>query len=1011
MTLAEILAKIGIVKNETITDANTASRVGQALEDLAKYIPTTNETNASIAKIINDSTDQGAVAPADTDVLNLGKGLSSNKWSILNFKNWLSTLYLKLDQIVPQSIGTSLKRLTKLWATDAEFTNMPTVGGNPMIGTGAQTLTTIQQDQIRVNTGTASSLEVRYTTSSAGNKFVKEAYISGSGVNPAKIYYISTVCRQHVTYQNGIQVTEANPDFSNPVQVIDFINKTELSLSGVIACSNVAGTITLKIILNWDVILIGTRTLNLQFIFNTLSYKLENSPTIYSNVNTNNILTNTTSIADLNIVLANKTYLKTFDKVGSKFIKEAYISGTGINPAKIYYISLVCRQHATYDTGIQVTEAKQDFSIPATIIDNIFKTEAVMSGIITLTNTAKTISLQLLLDWEAFIIGSNSGGTLKFVFNELAYKIENSPTIYSYVNISNAAGNATLIPGISTVLANKTFLKTFDQTAGIFIKEAYISGSGINPAKIYYLSLVARQHATYGNSIYFTEANPDFSSPVTILSVSNRTETSLSGIITLINTAKTISLQLLLDWEAFIIGSNSGGSLKYVFNELAYKIENAPAIYTSINISSIGVPRLTIPSNIYAVVGYELNLFYDALILGTDSGIKSPKEYGVEIICAKGLSKERNWSLTPLIADIGTTVLTVNIYNSNHIVIQTKTVNLVVISATPPTSVKNVVNIGDSLTGNTPITQTIRDNFVSLGSNIPIFRGFIGTSPNNHQGAGGWAFKDYSGVGRNFYKFITSGATTGVFGSIYSNNGSQFTVREVYLVSGTGYIKFERTTGSTSPSASGVLTKISGGGGDSTFSYSAVTLEAGNPLWNTTTGALDIANYRNNLQMGVSKFDGITIQLGINESIGDVKTETDRLAVIGYAKSIIDAFLADNSATKIIIELPTTDCNTRGGWAANYGATGQKFTYQLNVWRLRELIISNFDNGLYNANVSIGIAGLTTDRYYAYERITQQISVRITEMEEVHINAVHPGSEGGKQMGDGIFPQLLKMLQ
>jgi len=94
MTLAEILAKIGIVKNESNPNANTASRVGQALEDLANYIPTTNETNASIAKIINDSNDQGSVAPLDTDVLNLGKGSSLNKWSILNFKNWLNKLYV-----------------------------------------------------------------------------------------------------------------------------------------------------------------------------------------------------------------------------------------------------------------------------------------------------------------------------------------------------------------------------------------------------------------------------------------------------------------------------------------------------------------------------------------------------------------------------------------------------------------------------------------------------------------------------------------------------------------------------------------------------------------------------------------------------------------------------------------------------------------------------------------------------------------------------------------------------
>ena len=60
--------------------------------DLVAGNNTGNETNTSIDTLINTATNQGAVAPADTDLLVLGKTTTFNKWTWANFKTVLETL-------------------------------------------------------------------------------------------------------------------------------------------------------------------------------------------------------------------------------------------------------------------------------------------------------------------------------------------------------------------------------------------------------------------------------------------------------------------------------------------------------------------------------------------------------------------------------------------------------------------------------------------------------------------------------------------------------------------------------------------------------------------------------------------------------------------------------------------------------------------------------------------------------------------------------------------------------
>jgi hypothetical protein len=138
-------------------------------------------------------------------------------------------------------------------------------------------------------------------------------------------------------------------------------------------------------------------------------------------------------------------------------------------------------------------------------------------------------------------------------------------------------------------------------------------------------------------------------------------------------------------------------------------------------------PRITLPSIIYSVVGTQLNLYYDAITLGY--GV-----FNVEVLTDIGNTHERMYQVTPTINQIGDHTLTVNVYDFAKVLLETKTAILRVITNSIPTSVKNILLLGDSTLNNGPVTATVRGNFTAMGSNTPIFRGGKGISPNNHQG-------------------------------------------------------------------------------------------------------------------------------------------------------------------------------------------------------------------------------------------------------------------------------------
>lgn len=762
---------------------------------------------------------------------------------------------------------------------------------------------------------------------------------------------------------------------------------------------------------------------------------------------------------ELSVIEDKLTYKAFTDKeVGNKFIKEVYLSGEGLNLDKIYYLDLVTRQSSEFGNGLFIKESDPGFLNDTVIISVLNQTEESLSGIISASNIAGTINIKLIVNWEVFPTDYNSGETLKCVFNDLAFNPKNSPYIYAKENVDdlNETINNYILNNGNVTYADPEFGDNIYSSPAVTALGVYrqmpstglvneITFYGAAPSDGYTMQIRVYKSSTapmFSNvpdvsfmPIYSGVAAWD-SDPNTLKKVKIPSTLFNIGEYVIVMFATFAALAPSLRQYAAATAGKDGfiystsSNYSNVFSEQIAVAEEGsafsqamPGIYHVSDSASVQelqdavdalevdksdkiTPRITIPSVVYAVVGTELNLYYDAITIGSEGGLR------VEVLSDIGVTYERMYQLNPVVGDVGDHDVVIKVYDVNRSLLETKELVIRVINNTAPSTVKNILMVGDSTLNNGPLTPTLRDNFVALGSNTPAFWGGKGVAPARHQGWPGASAMTYAtaAVGDSRYEFTVSGATGLEQDAFYSNNGSVFVVQDIYTTAGVGKIRAYKLSGVNEPSSSGTLTKTDGVG-PALIAFSTVTAVSANPLWNTATNQLSVSNYRSNLNMGSTKFDVVAIRLGVNESFGDLKDEADRLQVINYLKTIISAFVSDSPLTKFIIELPTTDSSTKSGWGVNYGAAGKRETYQLNVWRLRELMLTHFDNGAYSVNVEVCPTGCMVDRYYGYELLDVPVASRIATTEKRHNNAVHPTTGGYYQLADAVFPHILKLIQ
>lgn len=144
---------------------------------------------------------------------------------------------------------------------------------------------------------------------------------------------------------------------------------------------------------------------------------------------------------------------------------------------------------------------------------------------------------------------------------------------------------------------------------------------------------------------------------------------------------------------------------------------------------------LNVPSKIYALVGYETNIYFENI---TDDWTK----YKWDVTCTKGMQLERGYRITPSASDVGTYTLTIRASITEAIYKEVSTTLVVTSASAGNGQTKTVIVLGDSTTDNGTVISKLHDNFANDVMSVTTL-GTRGTTPNNHEGRSGWTIADY----------------------------------------------------------------------------------------------------------------------------------------------------------------------------------------------------------------------------------------------------------------------------
>lgn len=371
-------------------------------------------------------------------------------------------------------------------------------------------------------------------------------------------------------------------------------------------------------------------------------------------------------------------------------------------------------------------------------------------------------------------------------------------------------------------------------------------------------------------------------------------------------------------------------------DEIAAKLPDAP--------TSDFVPyaEIIFPSRDYALEGKQCNIEFADII---ESNI-SLDLLTIDVTCTKGAQFKERFILTPLSTDAGITPITITVSYDGQL-LDTYSGNLYIASTASGTGVTRKINqFGDSLLAQgQPQVIIIAEQGTDPMTITP--QGIVGTAPNVQEGRSGFRLLDLATAGQTLYKFPVTGIVIppAIGVSVYSNNGSTFTVREINLSGGVGYISCDRTTGTNPPTTNGTLIRTAGTG-DASIPYTGSTITSGNPLWNAGTSSVDYAMYLSNNGITMSANDWATIFLMINDLIAITDDATLATVIntrIAQLRTIIDNMQSAVSGLRIGI-MTITLPSGQDGFGSNYQNTFLRDRYVKNVQAYNKRLIQEFDN-------------------------------------------------------------------
>ena len=418
---------------------------------------------------------------------------------------------------------------------------------------------------------------------------------------------------------------------------------------------------------------------------------------------------------------------------------------------------------------------------------------------------------------------------------------------------------------------------------------------------------------------------------------------------------------------------------------------------------------VNLPEKIYAVVGDKLQLFYRGIIKAID-----PYKYDIVVSCSKGNAFPRYFELTPTINE--TLNLSIKVKNAKGTVLAEGSTQIICNTASSPSSLKNILCFGDSLTtsgewvneANRRLTLgTVEDGIKGSNLNNIAFCG-AKTTPNGagYFGVGGWSWSTYMSQGVTMFRTNVSGVDSCQIGAIYRADGYLYEIMEVNITSGTGTILLSKYSSYSQPSppASGTLIKASGYG-DSEISYSSYTEESYSPLWHN--GGADFTNYA--AEYANSQVDIVVTLLTWND--GSAGNDFDNFdADLSYMTLWGNTLHTQFPSAKWLllgIQLPSLN----GGVGQNNGANG------VTAWGVTKSVFNKNDFYQEFAN-SDSFKSFTKfiniSSQFDSENNMQETDVRVNlrnaKTEERGTNSVHPALTGYMQIADIVYRAIIGEL-
>lgn len=404
-----------------------------------------------------------------------------------------------------------------------------------------------------------------------------------------------------------------------------------------------------------------------------------------------------------------------------------------------------------------------------------------------------------------------------------------------------------------------------------------------------------------------------------------------------------------------------------------------------------------------SIYGNRLQIYYRDIV-----GAVEPFKFQMKPICAGGQIKHRYFCYD------AKSVTTENIpfklqiqSDSGSVVTEKNTIIKVIAPPTSPASNKNILLLGSSTLGTGTVAKELHRRLCETSGNNNTYRynpkglgltniSFVGRRYGSvynevlQESIGGAGFsKKYAIDSGNQIRFFVASGNIEV-GDVYSDGVTNYTVTEdnVATVSGGNFL----TAQATEPvSASGTLTKVSGGG-DATIAYTSYYKESGNPFWDRTlsTPGLNFQKYADEYCNGTID---IIVSLMTGNDLSELSGNIDSL-LANYVKPFVRKYHQEFPNGKFIFGIQPP--------YSIYG--GSALTYDMKLWTIN-YALALYDmaaDNEFSSYFSIAHTLQLFDNDYMFPLSSQSVANRLPNIVEKETNnGTHPTGAGGQfQIGD-----------